>query len=230
MLEHLEDARRWNHAAAVRYLRHLQYHGCVYAFFERSAPLWRLASIAIAAVIVAGCAGPQSNPALRRESHAVDLDGRPIDPFASDGAATVLLFITAQCPISNRYAPEVNRLHAAHGSQGIDFWLVYPNAGDTPAMIRAHVEDYGYTCGVIRDPRHVLVDRTGVAITPEAAVYADDVMIYRGRIDNRYVDFGVSRPAPTERDLEDVLAAIRAGRAVEPRTTTAVGCFIMEPP
>jgi len=51
-------------------------------------------------------------------------------------------------------------------------------------------------------------------------------MVYRGRIDDRYVDFGRSRPAPTTRDLRAVLQALAAGSTLTPRTTPAVGCFI----
>ena len=39
-------------------------------------------------------------------------------------------------------------------------------------------------------------------------------LVYRGRIDDRYVDFGTARAAPTTRDLEQVLDAIVAGEAV----------------
>jgi hypothetical protein len=51
-------------------------------------------------------------------------------------------------------------------------------------------------------------------------------MVYRGRIDDRYVDFGKTRPAPTNRDLERVLEAILAGKSLSSETTPAVGCFI----
>src|SRR5512134_2888472 len=40
-----------------------------------------------------------------------DLEGRAVSPLDDDVAATVLLFTRTDCPISNRYAPEVRRLH-----------------------------------------------------------------------------------------------------------------------
>ena len=51
-------------------------------------------------------------------------------------------------------------------------------------------------------------------------------MVYRGRIDDRAVDFGRTRSAPTSRDLEQVLDTLASGATVQPRTTPAVGCFI----
>jgi hypothetical protein len=52
--------------------------------------------------------------------------------------------------------------------------------------------------------------------------------MYRGRIDNRYVELGVERPAATQRDLADALASVLAGKAVAAATTQAVGCFIAD--
>jgi hypothetical protein len=53
-------------------------------------------------------------------------------------------------------------------------------------------------------------------------------MLYRGRIDDRYVAFGKARPAPTRRDLEETLDALLEGKLPEPVTTTAIGCFIAD--
>ena len=70
----------------------------------------------------------------------------------------------------------------------------------------------------------------GMTVTPEAAVFvahpSGPRMVYRGRIDDRAVDFGRARPEPRTRDLADVLDALTAGRTLIPRTTTAVGCVI----
>ena len=66
-------------------------------------------------------------------------------------------------------------------------------------------------------------------MTPEAAVYdRERRLIYRGRIDDRYVNIGLERPAPTRRDLEEVLTAVAAGTSVTPRMTQAVGCYVAD--
>jgi len=73
---------------------------------------------------------------------------------------------------------------------------------------------------------------TGVQVTPEVVVFVPgrtgQKMVYRGRIDDWYVDFGKARPAPTTHDLEQVLQEIVAGRQVTPETTHAIGCFIAD--
>ena len=127
----------------------------------------------------------------------------------------MLLFTAVDCPISDRYAPEVRRLAARHGADGVRFWLVYANAGETPAAARAHAAAFAYGLPVVLDPAATLADRAGQTVTPEAAVFdAAGRLVYHGRIDDRYVDFGVDRPAPTTHDLADALAAVLAGRPV----------------
>jgi hypothetical protein len=49
---------------------------------------------------------------------------------------------------------------------------------------------------------------------------------YRGRIDNKYVTWGTSRPEATVRDLRDAIQAVAEGRPVATANTKAVGCFI----
>jgi hypothetical protein len=141
----------------------------------------------------------------------------------------VLVFVSVDCPISNRYAPEVSRVSERFASQGVRFFLVYPNPLDTAARIREHLASFGYTVAALRDPRQELARHAGATITPEAAVYdSRGKRAYRGRIDDRYISLGSQRPAPRRRDLIDALAATLAGRAVERPETPAVGCFMAD--
>ena len=159
----------------------------------------------------------------------VDLDGRSFDPLSSnDAKARVFIFVRTDCPVSNRYAPEVKRLVQKFGPQGIDFFLVYPDPVSTVEHIRRHLKDYDYQVTALRDPEHSLVIHTGATVTPEAVVLAVGQIIYRGRIDDRYVAFGTVRPSPTVNDLTDILVAILKGAKPEFRTTQAVGCYISD--
>ena len=53
-------------------------------------------------------------------------------------------------------------------------------------------------------------------------------VLYRGRIDDRYIEFGKDRPQPTDRTLERALDAIVQGKPVAMRETRAVGCFLAD--
>jgi hypothetical protein len=160
------------------------------------------------------------------------LAGASVDPLQAPAGtkAIVFLFTSTDCPISNRYAPEVRRLAETYGSKGVVFRLVYPNPAETPAAIREHMSAFQYAGAAegLRDPSHALVKLAGATVTPEAAIYAGGNLMYRGRIDNRYVELGIERPAATQRDLADALAAVLAGKPVAAPTTPAVGCFIAD--
>ena len=144
-------------------------------------------------------------------------------------AMTVLIFVSIECPISNRYAPEIRRLHDEFAARGIRFRLVYPNPLDDEAAIRKHLDEYGYPQIAERDPGHRLVKMAGVSITPEAAAFdARQRLVYRGRIDDRFVELGRERPAAAHRDLRNALTALLAGQTVNPARTQAVGCFIAD--
>jgi len=184
-----------------------------------------LASLAvIASLLLQGSAS--GNP-----RGVVDLDGRAVDPLSLPAGvrAHVLVFTTTDCPISNRYAPEITRLAAAYRERGVKFWLVYPVPGDTPEKIRAHAAQFGYDLPIARDTAFTLVKHTAVTVTPEVAVInAGAYVAYRGRVDDRYVDFGLDRPTPTTHDLDQALANLLAGRPVEPISTRAVGCMLSD--
>jgi len=159
----------------------------------------------------------------------VNLDGEPVDPFqsAATNKATVLVFLGVECPISNRYVPELRRLQAKFTKENIGWWFVYPGTNYSLQAMRRHVRDFSVTGDVACDRQLSLARRAQVRITPEAAVFLPDGrLVYHGRIDDRFPELTVERPAPTRRDLEEALGIIVAGGRVTPMSTQAVGCFI----
>ena len=160
-----------------------------------------------------------------------DLDGKLIDPFESPAGtkATVLLFVSTDCPISNRYAPDVRKLYDTYKKEGVAFWLVYPNPADAVSDIRDHLKSFSYPGTALRDPKHDLVKRAGATITPEAVVYdGKGNLTYRGRIDDRYSAVGIERAIATRHDLQDAIASTVAGKPIKQRFTQAVGCYIAD--
>lgn len=180
---------------------------------------------------VASLTGCRTEPAVSVRSHRlvlIDSNDQPVNPFQGDSAkATVFFFVRTDCPISNRYAPEIQRLAAKYSEHGFAFWLVYPDRDISAREIEQHGKDYHLRLKALRDPRHALVKLARVTVTPEAAVFLGDVReVYHGRIDDRYVDFGKERPAPTRSDLDEALRAIAENKPIVSAVTRAVGCYI----
>jgi len=180
-------------------------------------------------VAIAVAAAARESP---RGLYVLNLEGQWVDPLQSaDAKAIVFVFTATDCPISNRYAPEIRRLHDRFRSRGVAFWLVYPDPAESVDAIRRHIAEYGYPSGALRDPGHGLVRLSGATVTPEVAVFqAGRRMVYRGRLDDRYESFSRVRPVATEHDLEEVLAALLAGKPLRRATTPAIGCFIRDLP
>ncbi len=157
-----------------------------------------------------------------------DINGAAYTPLEShEKKAAVLLFITNDCPISNAYAPEVKRLCADYGAKGIAFFLIHVDSALSAEQAKKHAADYALECPVILDPSHVLVKAVDAHTTPEAFVISPDgKTLYRGRIDDRYLDFGKSRAEATQKDLRRALDEVLDGKPVSVPVTKAIGCFI----
>jgi tetratricopeptide (TPR) repeat protein len=181
----------------------------------------------LSSLVLAGAAA-----AARAEVRVVDLEGRRFDPFEPSSAgehATAFIFTTTDCPIAGRYAPEMQRLFRTYAAQGIRFWLVYANPRESPDTIRAHARRFNLDLPIARDIDHDLIRQLQITVTPEAAVVdRAGRVLYRGRIDDRVTDFGIDRPVPTRRELEQALGAIVRGQPVLVATTRAVGCFVAD--
>jgi hypothetical protein len=177
------------------------------------------------------------HPALFGESAKRDrvsvltLEGKAVDPIRAAKPSSRFLafvFVRTDCPIANSYAPELRRLHTEFTARGVEFWLVYGD-DESPAAIRDHLRDYSYPFGALRDPRHAFATRSRVRVTPEVAIYrSSGELLYHGRIDDRYVDLGKARPAPTTRDFQAALASVTTGKPAKSPDGPAVGCFIEE--
>jgi thiol-disulfide isomerase/thioredoxin len=176
-----------------------------------------------------GFAALPSVPQTVRSAWAENLDGKPVDPFrSSTGKLVVLLFIRTDCPISNRYAPTIRKLHEKFRGKA-DFWLVYPGAGESASGIRTHDEQFHFVIPALRDVHRDLVKRSHATITPEAAVFdSAGKLVYHGRIDDWYEDFGRSRAAPTTHELDNAIRNTLDGKATVPDHANAVGCYISD--
>ena len=153
---------------------------------------------------------------------------RPLDP---SGPANVLVFTSTDCPVSNGYAPEIQRICSAYAARGIRCILVFEDVGVTAAAVRAHLADFRYgAMPAALDDGGRLAERVGATITPEVAVVdRRGAVRYRGRIDNQYAAIGRQRRTVTAHDLADAIDAVLAGRRVAVPETQAVGCVIVSP-
>ena len=160
-----------------------------------------------------------------------DIDGTARAPFQPAGAANVLVFVASDCPISNGYAPEIQRICGDYRAKGVACALVYEDVAIGAAAVRAHLDAYRYRdVPAVIDGDRAIARRAGARVTPQAIVVDKTGAIrYRGRIDNFYAALGKPRQVVTAHDLKDALDAVVAGRRVPHAETEALGCFIESP-
>ena len=182
--------------------------------------------LSLGTVWLAGCQSELTAVRHAPDVAVLDIENRMVNPFENQNPkAIVFVFVRTDCPISNRYAPEIERLAGRYDSMA--FWLVYPEASTSVKEIEQHRKDYRLSLQVLRDPRHTLVKMARVKVTPEVAVFLPDGhQVYHGRIDDRYVDFGKERPAPSTHDLDEVLKCVIGGKPIASSATRAIGCYI----
>ncbi len=136
--------------------------------------------------------------------------------------ASVFLFVSGQCPVSNVYTPRMNALAAAYGPRDVQVFAVYSDRQESATDITKHAKEHGVKFPVVKDGNNTLADRLGAKMTPEAIVLdATGAVRYRGRIDDNPVATRVS-----VHDLNLALDAVLAGKPVARPEALAVGCAI----
>ncbi len=149
------------------------------------------------------------------------------NPFTEPAKAYVLIFARTDCPITNRYAPELERIGHEFASQNVKFWIVYPDQSETIEKINRHMSDYHLPGRGIADPTLELRKRAEATVSPQAAVFNQKAkLVYSGRIDDRYISFGRSRPTADIHDLENAIRATLTGKPIAQPRTKAIGCYL----
>jgi hypothetical protein len=156
------------------------------------------------------------------------LNNRPVDPLLSTNVrARVLIFVNNDCPIANRYCPEIARLHRIYAPRGVAFWLVHSDPEETETSVAAHDREYGLNVPVLLDADHSVARLAKAEVVPTAAVFTlGGDLAYHGRIDDRFAEIGRERPQASRHDLADALEAVLANRPVPVPATKPVGCYI----
>lgn len=187
---------------------------------------------------ILGCAQPAPQPTTPTLPDLAHNSHEPLD--LGQNRAAVLFFILADCPISNSYAPEINRIVADYTKQGVAVYIVHADRDMPDADLQQHAKEYGYTCPVLVDRKHELINRLGITVVPEVAVVSvsgvpgvhegvtQGALAYRGRIDDRFPSLGHERLKPTTSDLRNALDALLRNEPISTPRTTATGCAITD--
>lgn len=136
---------------------------------------------------------------------------------------TVIIFLSAQCPVVKGYVSRVSEIAAAYQAKGIAFIGINSNRRDFESLewVTSDAAER-YKFPVLLDTGNVLADKLGANVTPE--VYFLDpknVLVYKGAVDNDRSGSNVTDPY-----LKTAFDSSLAGKPIERSVTKAFGCGI----
>jgi mono/diheme cytochrome c family protein len=170
-----------------------------------------------------------ADPAVLSRTTFRSLAGRRVSLTAPPKGATVLVFYSTECPISNSYSPTLATLVHSFPADSVK-WLgvcVDPDLSDTE--IKAHARDFGLTFTLVRDRRASFARKLGTKVTPEAVVIDENGRVrYQGRIDDQFAERRKRNANPAGNELKDALAAVLSGKDVGTPHVEAIGCPLPE--
>lgn len=143
----------------------------------------------------------------------------------------VLIYIGTTCPISNGYSPEYKRLVDEFSPKGVTFLAIHPDPDVDAKVAARHAADYKLSMTVLLDPEQRVAKEAGVSVTPEAVVLSPEgKILYRGRIDDKYLAAGPGRRKleASERTLALAIGAILKDEPPKEARTKAHGCPLPE--
>ena len=138
------------------------------------------------------------------------------------GAVTVVLFMSAECPMSRDYEDRLAALWREFAGRGVAWLAVAPNVNESDQQVKKMTGEAPLPFPVYRDAKMAAVDTLGATMTPVAIVIdAKGAVRYRGAIDD------ARNPARVKhRWVSEALESVLAGRAVEHGEGRGLGCAI----
>ena len=164
-------------------------------------------------------------------------DGQTLDDFtlaATDGKdhsfnslrgknGTVLIFLSAQCPVVKAYVDRISELSEAYKAKGINFVGINSNNRDAESLewVTSDAAER-YTFPMLIDTGNVIADKLGATVTPEVYFFdANNKLLYHGSIDNDRSGRNIEHEY-----LKTAFDAALGGGVIETTRTNAFGCEI----
>ena len=119
---------------------------------------------------------------------------KSLPALAQGKKATVVMFISTRCPISNAYNERMTTLAKKYSALGVSFVGIDSDQNEPKAEVASFTKDKGFPFPVLVDPGNKVSDAYSAHVTPETYVInSKGVLVYHGRIDNDMDTFPMPR-------------------------------------
>ena len=145
-----------------------------------------------------------------------------LDTLAPTKKATVVMFVSTRCPVSNAYNDRMAALAKKYSAQNVAFVGIDSDQNEPKAEIADFTKQHAFPFPVLVDAGNKVSDLYNAHVTPETYVIdSKGVLVYHGRIDNDMDPANVKT-----HDLANALDAVLAGKPIAKSQTKAFGCSI----
>jgi peroxiredoxin len=135
---------------------------------------------------------------------------------------TLVVWLSAQCPVVKAYKDRINEIAAAYEAKGIKFIGINSNATEDLTWVKSNITEFGYKFPVLVDKGAVLADKWGATVTPEVYYFdAKNVLQYHGAIDNDRSGKNI-----TDQYLKTAFDSSLSGKPIAKTRANAFGCSI----
>jgi peroxiredoxin len=134
---------------------------------------------------------------------------------------TIIVFLSAQCPVVKGYNDRLNKVVADYKAKGINFIGINSNSTESLDWVKSHATE-NYAFPMLIDKGNVLADKFNAAFTPEIFFFdKDSKLAYHGAIDNDRKGDNI-----TSLFLRTALDEYLTGKPITNNQTKAFGCSI----
>ncbi len=134
---------------------------------------------------------------------------------------TIVVFLSAQCPVVKQYNDRLNKVVADYKAKGINFIGINSNSTESLEWVKSHTEE-NYAFPMLIDKGNVIADKFNASATPEIYFFdKDNKLVYHGAIDNDRKGDNI-----TSTFLRDALDQFLDGKTIKATKTKAFGCTI----
>ncbi len=143
--------------------------------------------------------------------------------------ALLVMFICRHCPFVKHVQHELAQLGKDYANQSLGIVAISANdvanyPDDSPESLKAMAQQLGFNFPLAYDESQETAKAYTAACTPDFFLFDEQrKLVYRGQLD----DSRPSNNSPvTGKDLRTAIAAILAGKAVNPEQKPSIGCNI----
>jgi peroxiredoxin len=134
---------------------------------------------------------------------------------------TVLVFLSAQCPVVKMYNERISKIAADYAAKGINFVGINSNVTESLEWVKSNAEE-NYKFPVLIDKGNVWADKLGATVTPEVYFFNEkNALLYHGAIDNDRSGKNIS-----DNFLRAAFDAKLEGKTISKTKSNAFGCTI----